>query len=160
MFHPKMSATGTSPSGKTSDISVMSKSCSDSTSLLNTQLRIYTSISANMSGSGSKRSNIALLTEGQSYIQRAKKARREQITEIKFDDDARRCACSQGLDSDSADLCAENGCRGSRSGKRPKRMSGWRGRRSETTRLIWRNAERCAYSCEITMAAELIDPLG
>ena len=36
------------------------------------------------------KSNIALLTEGQSYIQRAKKARREQIEEIKFDDETRR----------------------------------------------------------------------
>jgi len=36
------------------------------------------------------KSNIALLTEGQSYIQRAKKARRDRIEEIKFDDAARR----------------------------------------------------------------------
>jgi ribosomal RNA-processing protein 17 len=42
-----------------------------------------------MSGS-SKKSNIALLTEGAAYIQRAKKARRDQVEEIKFDDDARR----------------------------------------------------------------------
>jgi ribosomal RNA-processing protein 17 len=42
-----------------------------------------------MSGS-SKKSNIALLTEGQAYIQRAKKARKEQVEEIKFDDEARR----------------------------------------------------------------------
>ena len=41
--------------------------------------------------SKSGKSNVALLTEGQSYIQRAKKARREQIEEIKFDHDARRC---------------------------------------------------------------------
>lgn len=36
------------------------------------------------------KSNIALLTEGQSYIQRAKKARQDQVEEIKFDDSARR----------------------------------------------------------------------
>ncbi|WWC69288.1 uncharacterized protein I206_103226 [Kwoniella pini CBS 10737] len=36
------------------------------------------------------KSNVALLTEGAKYIQRAKKARREQIEEIKFDDEARR----------------------------------------------------------------------
>ena len=36
------------------------------------------------------KSNVALLTEGQSYIHRAKKARREQIEEIKFDDESRR----------------------------------------------------------------------
>jgi hypothetical protein len=37
-----------------------------------------------------KKSNIALLTEGASYIQRAKKARQDQVAEIKFDDEARR----------------------------------------------------------------------
>jgi ribosomal RNA-processing protein 17 len=36
------------------------------------------------------KSNIALLTEGASYIARAKKERREQVESIKFDDDARR----------------------------------------------------------------------
>ncbi|WWC60956.1 uncharacterized protein I303_103533 [Kwoniella dejecticola CBS 10117] len=36
------------------------------------------------------KSNVELLTEGAKYIQRAKKARREQIEEIKFDDEARR----------------------------------------------------------------------
>ena len=36
------------------------------------------------------KSNIALLTEGQSYIRRAKKAREDQVEEIKFDDSARR----------------------------------------------------------------------
>ncbi|WWC89750.1 uncharacterized protein L201_004676 [Kwoniella dendrophila CBS 6074] len=36
------------------------------------------------------KSNVALLTEGAGYIQRAKKARREQVEEIKFDDEARR----------------------------------------------------------------------
>jgi hypothetical protein len=40
--------------------------------------------------SSSKKSNVALLTEGAAYIQRAKKARREQIEDVKFDDDARR----------------------------------------------------------------------
>jgi ribosomal RNA-processing protein 17 len=38
------------------------------------------------------KSNVALLTEGQSYIARAKKERREQVESIKFDDDARRLA--------------------------------------------------------------------
>ncbi|WVN86675.1 uncharacterized protein L203_101847 [Cryptococcus depauperatus CBS 7841] len=38
----------------------------------------------------SVKSNVALLTEGAVYIQRAKKARREQVEEIKFDDEARR----------------------------------------------------------------------
>lgn len=42
-----------------------------------------------MSSKTGQKSNIALLTEGQGYIQRAKKARREQIEEIKFDDSAR-----------------------------------------------------------------------
>jgi hypothetical protein len=37
-----------------------------------------------------KKSNIALLTEGASYIARAKKARQDQVAEIKFDDEARR----------------------------------------------------------------------
>lgn len=36
------------------------------------------------------KTNVALLTEGASYIQRAKKARKEQVEEIKFDDEARR----------------------------------------------------------------------
>ncbi|OCF36590.1 ribosomal RNA-processing protein 17 [Kwoniella heveanensis CBS 569] len=36
------------------------------------------------------KSNIALLTEGADYIRRAKKARKEQVEEIKFDDEARR----------------------------------------------------------------------
>lgn len=36
------------------------------------------------------KSNVALLTEGAAYIQRAKKARKEQVEEIKFDDEARR----------------------------------------------------------------------
>jgi ribosomal RNA-processing protein 17 len=36
------------------------------------------------------KNNIALLTEGQGYIQRAKKARQDQVEEIKFDDSARR----------------------------------------------------------------------
>ncbi|WWD16102.1 hypothetical protein CI109_100527 [Kwoniella shandongensis] len=36
------------------------------------------------------KSNVALLTEGAAYIARAKKARREQVEEIKFDDEARR----------------------------------------------------------------------
>jgi len=36
------------------------------------------------------KNNIALLTEGQAYIQRAKKARQDQVEEIKFDDAARR----------------------------------------------------------------------
>jgi len=40
------------------------------------------------------KSNVALLTEGQSYIARAKKERREQVESIKFDDDARRLAHS------------------------------------------------------------------
>jgi ribosomal RNA-processing protein 17 len=40
------------------------------------------------------KSNVALLTEGQSYIARAKKERREQVESIKFDDDARRLALS------------------------------------------------------------------
>lgn len=37
-----------------------------------------------------KRSNVSLLTEGASYIRRAKKARQEQVEEVKFDDSARR----------------------------------------------------------------------
>lgn len=37
-----------------------------------------------------KRSNVSLLTEGAAYFQRAKKARVEQVEEIKFDDAARR----------------------------------------------------------------------
>lgn len=37
-----------------------------------------------------KRSNVSLLTEGAAYFQRAKKARAEQVEEIKFDDSARR----------------------------------------------------------------------
>lgn len=37
-----------------------------------------------------KRSNVALLTEGADYIKRAKKARQDQVEEIKFDDEARR----------------------------------------------------------------------
>jgi ribosomal RNA-processing protein 17 len=37
-----------------------------------------------------KRSNVELLTEGASYIQRAKKARKDQVEAVKFDDDARR----------------------------------------------------------------------
>jgi hypothetical protein len=37
------------------------------------------------------KNNVALLTEGQAYIQRAKKARQDQVEEIKFDDAARRC---------------------------------------------------------------------
>jgi hypothetical protein len=36
------------------------------------------------------KSNVELLTEGASYIQRAKRARKDQIAEVKFDDDARR----------------------------------------------------------------------
>ncbi|EIW70002.1 hypothetical protein TREMEDRAFT_18182, partial [Tremella mesenterica DSM 1558] len=36
------------------------------------------------------KTNVALLTEGAKYIQRAKKERREQVEEIKFDDGARR----------------------------------------------------------------------
>ncbi|ORY28293.1 hypothetical protein BCR39DRAFT_535334 [Naematelia encephala] len=43
-----------------------------------------------MSSRPIKRSNVSLLTEGQAYINRAKKVRREQIEEIKFDDEARR----------------------------------------------------------------------
>lgn len=38
-----------------------------------------------------KRSNVSLLTEGAAYIQRKKKARQDQVEEIKFDDEARRC---------------------------------------------------------------------
>lgn len=41
-----------------------------------------------------KRSNVSLLTEGAAYIQRKKKARQDQVEEIKFDDEARRCVCS------------------------------------------------------------------
>lgn len=37
-----------------------------------------------------KRSNVSLLTEGAKYIKRAKKAREEQVEEIKFDDSARQ----------------------------------------------------------------------
>ncbi|WVR05403.1 hypothetical protein IAU60_002418 [Kwoniella sp. DSM 27419] len=40
--------------------------------------------------SSKTKSNVALLTEGADYIRRAKKARREQVEEIKFDDEARR----------------------------------------------------------------------
>lgn len=36
-----------------------------------------------------KRSNVSLLTEGAAYIQRKKKARQDQVEEIKFDDEAR-----------------------------------------------------------------------
>ncbi|KAK4683419.1 ribosomal RNA-processing protein 17, partial [Tremellales sp. Uapishka_1] len=36
------------------------------------------------------KSNVALLTEGQSYIRRAQKARQDQVEDIKFDDEARR----------------------------------------------------------------------
>ena len=35
------------------------------------------------------KSNIALLTEGAGYIQRAKKARQDQVESVKFDDAAR-----------------------------------------------------------------------
>jgi hypothetical protein len=51
----------------------------------------YSQHSTIMSKNKSK-SNVALLTEGQSYIARAKKERREQVESIKFDDDARRLA--------------------------------------------------------------------
>ena len=37
-----------------------------------------------------QRSNVELLTEGASYIQRAKRARQDQVETVKFDDDARR----------------------------------------------------------------------
>lgn len=37
-----------------------------------------------------KRSNVELLTQGADYIRRAKKARQDQVDEIKFDDTARR----------------------------------------------------------------------
>lgn len=56
------------------------------------------------------KTNVALLTEGASYIQRAKKARKEQVEEIKFDDEARRWAiwsfkpCSISSSEDEADL--------------------------------------------------------
>lgn len=43
------------------------------------------------------KSNIALLTEGETYIQRAKKLRREQIESIEFDDEARRSVLSPHL---------------------------------------------------------------
>lgn len=56
------------------------------------------------------KSNVALLTEGAAYIQRAKKARKEQVEEIKFDDEARRWAiwpfkpCSISSEKNEADL--------------------------------------------------------
>ena len=37
-----------------------------------------------------QKTNVERLTEGASYIARAKKARKEQVEEIKFDDEARR----------------------------------------------------------------------
>lgn len=43
-----------------------------------------------MSSKGKQRSNVSLLTEGERYFQRAKRARQDQIDEIKFDDTARR----------------------------------------------------------------------
>ena len=43
-----------------------------------------------MSSRSKPKSNVALLTEGQGYIQRAKKERRDQVEEIKFDDVARQ----------------------------------------------------------------------
>ncbi|ODN83274.1 hypothetical protein L202_01446 [Cryptococcus amylolentus CBS 6039] len=43
-----------------------------------------------MAPASKQKSNVALLTEGASYIQRAKKARKDQVEEIKFDDEARR----------------------------------------------------------------------
>jgi len=60
-------------------------------SLLRLSITPYYHISTKMSKNKSK-SNIALLTEGASYIQRAKKERREQVESIKFDDEARRLA--------------------------------------------------------------------
>jgi len=47
---------------------------------------------SNIMSKNKSKSNVALLTEGQSYIARAKKERREQVESIKFDDDARRLA--------------------------------------------------------------------
>lgn len=54
-----------------------------------------------------KKSNIELLTQGASYIQRAKQARRDQIEDIKFDDDARRFVLLCGRVEQSIPLRAD-----------------------------------------------------
>lgn len=62
-------------------------------SLLHLSAPLFTTITVSLKHSytmSGKKSNIALLTEGASYIQRAKKARQDQVAEIKFDDEARR----------------------------------------------------------------------
>lgn len=58
----------------------------DATDINNTSTSLHPSHS-NMA----PKSNVALLTEGAAYIRRAKKARQDQVEEVKWDDEGRRC---------------------------------------------------------------------
>jgi ribosomal RNA-processing protein 17 len=88
------------------------------------------------------RNNLAALTQSHNAIAAKKKAKREQIKEILFDDDARRCSTSQFL-VNSAHLhfqrifdwffTSENSQRRKRQGTRQRR---------ERNRSVWRHVVR------------------
>lgn len=58
--------------------------------LLEFLVQLFTVATTPTIAMSNKRSNVSLLTEGAKYIKRAKKAREEQVEEIKFDDSARQ----------------------------------------------------------------------